>query len=454
MRENKSPWLHNFKYEREVKVLTGSHFTDICIVGGGIAGASTAFMLLKHTNKKVCIVEGDLVAHGATGHNAGYVEAEFEKPFREIVKEYGLNVAREGKRELDEAWGTLEYLQEVLGLPPSQKTKTVKAFADLQYFKDALQEEYLKYGKVEKEIYVSEESSWKKEIDENYLQHIKFVNEDDIKKMMGSGNKKLDKYKAIIVDDIVVGNSALLAEELVKYCIKNYPNRFEVFEKSFVNSIRLLQNGNAILDSTSGVCVTQKVVLCTNGFENFDIYGPLGSQIDKEFHMEVSGLIGYMMATFTKSENAKDSGGKFYDSNLKHAKNPYDAGNYIYYTTRKFNYDIAGGELISIGGPEVKLHDRRIYKRDHEFDEKIYHELEDFQKEVFNISDSSHFKWHGLMGYTRSGIRIVGQDKRFLDLYYNLGCNGIGFLPSIAGAKRIAQLLTGKKFGPSIFDPK
>jgi glycine/D-amino acid oxidase-like deaminating enzyme len=35
---------------------------------------------------------------------------------------------------------------------------------------------------------------------------------------------------------------------------------------------------------------------------------------------------------------------------------------------------------------------------------------------------------------------------------YNLGCNGVGILPSIYGAKRIAQLLAGETLGPSIFD--
>jgi glycine/D-amino acid oxidase-like deaminating enzyme len=451
---NNSPWLHNFKYDREIKTISGLHQTDICIVGGGIAGLSTAFMLLKHTDKKIILLEGDLVAHGATGHNAGYVEAEFEKPFREIVKEHGLNTAREGKKELDEAWGLLDYILEVLGLPGVEKTKSIKAFADLQYFKDALQEEYLKYGKVEKEIYVDSNSNWKNAIDETYLESINFVDESEIKKIIGSENKKLDKFKAAMVVPVVVGNSALLTEELAKHCLEKYKDRFEIFEKSFVSSIRLLQNGNAILDTLSGVCMSKKVILCTNGFENFDIFGPMGMQIDKEFHHEISGLIGYMMGTFTKTENSKDSGGKFYDKDFRNVKNPYDAGKYIYYTTRKFNFDVLDGELISIGGPEVKLHDRKIYRRDHEFDERIYQELEEFQKDFFNISDQPVFKWHGLMGYTKSGIRIVGQDKKFSDLYYNLGCNGIGFLPSIAGGKRIAQLFAGKKFPPSIFDPK
>ena len=454
MRENKSPWLHKFKYEREVKVLTGSHYTDVCVLGGGIAGVTTAYMLLKHTDKKVVLIEGDRIAHGATGHNAGYVEAEFEKPFKEIVKEYGLNTARNGKKEVDEAWGTFFHIREVLGMQPLEKTKSVKAYANLEYFKDALQEEYLKYGKVEREVHVNEASNWKSEIDENYLVNIKFINEEEIKKKIGSDNRKLNKFQAIIIDEIAVTNSAHFTEELAKYCLQNFPNRFEIFEKSFVHSIRLLQNGKAIMDTAAGVCISEKVVLCTNGFENFGIYGPINREVDAGFHHEVSGLIGYMMATFTEKEGAKNSGGKFYDNDFKNVKNPYEAGKYLYYTTRKFDYDILDGELISIGGPEFKLADRRMYKKDHEFDEKIFEELEDFQKEIFDINEKATFKWHGLMGYTKSGIRIVGQDKRFLDLYYNLGCNGIGILPSIAGAKRIAQLIQGKKFEPSIFDPR
>jgi hypothetical protein len=38
-------------------------------------------------------------------------------------------------------------------------------------------------------------------------------------------------------------------------------------------------------------------------------------------------------------------------------------------------------------------------------------------------------------------------------LMYNLGCNGVGFLPSIAGGFRIAALTAGRAVGSSIFDP-
>jgi glycine/D-amino acid oxidase-like deaminating enzyme len=63
------------------------------------------------------------------------------------------------------------------------------------------------------------------------------------------------------------------------------------------------------------------------------------------------------------------------------------------------------------------------------------------------------FHWHGLMGYTESMIRLAGPDPEYPSILYNLGCNGVGILPSFAGGKRIARLLAGEKLRPSIFDP-
>ena len=57
------------------------------------------------------------------------------------------------------------------------------------------------------------------------------------------------------------------------------------------------------------------------------------------------------------------------------------------------------------------------------------------------------------MGYTPTGIRCVGRDPRSASLLYNLGCNGVGILPSIAGGRRIARVLSGAALEPSLFDP-
>jgi hypothetical protein len=40
------------------------------------------------------------------------------------------------------------------------------------------------------------------------------------------------------------------------------------------------------------------------------------------------------------------------------------------------------------------------------------------------------------MGYNDSGIRVIGRHSRHPVLLYNLGCNGVGFLPAIFGGHR------------------
>jgi glycine/D-amino acid oxidase-like deaminating enzyme len=58
------------------------------------------------------------------------------------------------------------------------------------------------------------------------------------------------------------------------------------------------------------------------------------------------------------------------------------------------------------------------------------------------------------MGYSSSRVRVVGRHPRHPALMYNLGCNGVGFLPSIYGGHRIAQLIDGQALEPTIFDPR
>jgi glycine/D-amino acid oxidase-like deaminating enzyme len=64
------------------------------------------------------------------------------------------------------------------------------------------------------------------------------------------------------------------------------------------------------------------------------------------------------------------------------------------------------------------------------------------------------FAWHGLMGYMDGRIRVIGAHPRHPELLYNLGCNGVGFLPSIHGGDKVARLLGGRSEPASIFDPR
>lgn len=64
------------------------------------------------------------------------------------------------------------------------------------------------------------------------------------------------------------------------------------------------------------------------------------------------------------------------------------------------------------------------------------------------------YLWHGLMGYTHTGVRYIGQDPHAPHLWYNLGCNGVGIVSAVFGGWKIAKILSGTSFQPSIFDPQ
>jgi glycine/D-amino acid oxidase-like deaminating enzyme len=113
--------------------------------------------------------------------------------------------------------------------------------------------------------------------------------------------------------------------------------------------------------------------------------------------------------------------------------------------------------LTCIGGPERQLENLTSYVCSSGFPSETVHEID---HEILPVVYPSRpagipyeFLWHGLMGYSESRVRLIGYEPRNPILMYNLGCNGVGFMPSIYGGQRIAWIVRGDKLGPSIFDP-
>ncbi len=61
-----SLWIDSVKNENNsYSYLDDDISVDVCIIGGGITGISTAYMLSK-AGLKVCILEKDILAHHTT----------------------------------------------------------------------------------------------------------------------------------------------------------------------------------------------------------------------------------------------------------------------------------------------------------------------------------------------------------------------------------------------------
>ena len=63
--------------------------TDICVIGGGLAGLSTAIGLVEK-NKQVTLIEANRIGWGASGRNGGYIAKGYAQGYKQLMKAVGL----------------------------------------------------------------------------------------------------------------------------------------------------------------------------------------------------------------------------------------------------------------------------------------------------------------------------------------------------------------------------
>ncbi len=230
---------------------------------------------------------------------------------------------------------------------------------------------------------------------------------------------------------------------------KTYPDRFALYEHAPVHKI-ILNETAALLDVETYSLEASRVVLCTNGFENLHIINKNGLEVDARYHHLVRGRVAYMSAYLEPLD--KPPVATSYETPDEPTENlPY------YYLTRR-PYEFEPGEehnLVSIGGPEEPF-EEDVYSRELEYPEHAMEIIDTFVRTIYEPGHHGHveyeFTWHGLMGYTANGVRMVGPEPQNAVLLYNLGCNGVGILPSVMGGRKIARHLAGESVKKSIFD--
>ena len=80
-----SYYYHTANNLKERPSLSGSHATDVCVIGAGYTGLLTA-LNLSERGYDVTIIEANKLAWGASGRNGGQVGSGHNKKIHELEK--------------------------------------------------------------------------------------------------------------------------------------------------------------------------------------------------------------------------------------------------------------------------------------------------------------------------------------------------------------------------------
>ena len=99
--ENSSLWLSD-KTAPQYPSLQQDFECDVCIIGGGITGITTAY-LLQQKGFKVTVVEAYAIANGVTGHTSGHLTSMVDTYYHKIIAAHDLQRATKVREATTEA---------------------------------------------------------------------------------------------------------------------------------------------------------------------------------------------------------------------------------------------------------------------------------------------------------------------------------------------------------------
>jgi glycine/D-amino acid oxidase-like deaminating enzyme len=447
---SRSPWIAQLAHDAVPQALDADAAADVVVVGAGIAGVATAFFVLRATTSSVLLIERDRVARGATGRNAGQLTTYFERPLADIADEFGVEKAVDAQRGFDGAHDLLDLMVTETGAAVRvERFIGHMAMFNLHHLQVHLRNNLVRrHGGLPVETcVVSEEAPFLSRISREFDGLYTVVPHARVRDLLEVPD---DRYVAVLSDRKGCANSGLLSQQTLRYLQQRYADRFRYIDRTNVE--RILLSDQAVIACAGEHKVTAAhVALCTNGFVDHLVHDTAGRAVGLAEDQQITGRVAYMVAFFEKEPRLPAAMSYIRNTTIG-GENPY-----VYVTRRTYDRTDDSVTLTCMGGPEYPFREA-VYDPDVQFPAALLaamdQEVRPFANATRPAGQRYDFHWHGLMGYNDSGIRVVGPHPRYPRLLFNLGCNGVGFLPSIYGGHRLGQLLAGQRLASSIFDPR
>ena len=88
-----SLWIETTKNKSNFKTLNGNEETEICVIGGGLFGLTTAYYLTK-CGKKVIVLEKGEIGSKVSGNTTGKITSQHDLFYAHLIDDYGEEYAK------------------------------------------------------------------------------------------------------------------------------------------------------------------------------------------------------------------------------------------------------------------------------------------------------------------------------------------------------------------------
>jgi len=377
-------WPNTLEHISSYPSLTEDIVCDVLIVGGGMSGAISAY-ILSHEDVNIVVADKRKIAHGSSSANTGLLQYSNDMMLHEFAKLIGEEEAVRFYRLCFEAMEDLKGLASSLKEDVQFKSRKSLYYASTQQDAAKLQKEY------------------------NMLKKhgfpVEYLHEKDIKERFG-----FSKPAAILTDGDAEVNPQKFVMQLMKEAASQ--ENVQVFEQTEMKELGF-SDGYWHFTSDKGATIRAKKVIYSTGYEAALHTNKLGAELNRSFAIATTPIDSY--------PGWEDR------SLIWETKRPY-----FYMRTTYDGRIVAGG--LDEDPMEAPADPAIIQKYGEKLLARIKEHYPDYEIEV-------DYAYGATFGESVDGRPFIGRHPSKDGVFYCLGYGGNGTVYSMFGAKMIREII-------------
>lgn len=379
--------------DRPRLALQGQIEADVCVVGGGLAGL-TAALELAQRGRKVCLLEAQRIAWGASGRNGGFVSPGYAARYKLIERMVGSADAKTLHRWSIEGAEAVKSRLQSLAVPDADAVPGIlsavryDAAKDLQQYRDWLEREF------------------------NY--RLDFKSRPEMQQLLVSPRYYQGLYDPQALHFHPLNYARALAREIERL-------GGQIFEESPVQDL-IAAKGGWRVQAAGGTVLARDTVIASGGYT-----GPLVPQLQRSY-LPIATYVMLTEANPALIASAIRTRAAIGDDRR--------AGDY-YRLVENGSRILWGGKITTrVSEP------RRLGKLLHDTMSATYPQLKELKVEMV---------WSGLMSYARHMMPQIGRLPN--GLWYCTAFGGHGLNTTAIGGRLIAEAIAGENDRYKLFAP-